>query len=185
MKVIGIVGMPGSGKGEFSSVAEELKIPVVVMGDSIRKEVRRQGLPPNDENMGQVAQNLRKKFGMAAIARICIPEIEKQGDNFNNIVLVDGIRGDAEVREFMEYFPEFTLVFIDAPLEDRFKRLSERGRSDDLSEIDDLIQRDNRECSFGLKRAIEMATVIISNTGTRDNFREQVYSYLKNLGDDV
>ena len=32
MKVIGVVGLPASGKGEFSRIAAGLGIPVVVMG---------------------------------------------------------------------------------------------------------------------------------------------------------
>jgi dephospho-CoA kinase len=185
MKVIGIVGMPGSGKGEFSSVAEELNIPVVVMGDAIRQEVRRQGLPPTDESMGKVAKTLRDEFGMAAIAHVCIPLIEEQADKDNKIILVDGIRGDAEVREFMNHFPGFALIFIDAPQDIRFKRLSERGRSDDLICIEELINRDERECSFGLSKAIEMATDIIPNKDSRDAFRQEVYSYLNKLSEAI
>ena len=175
--------MPGSGKGEFSSVAEEQNIPVVVMGDAIRKEVRRQGLPPTDDSMGKVAKTLRNEFGMAAIAHACIPLIEEQADKENKVILVDGIRGDAEVREFMEHFPGFVLIFIDAPLEIRFKRLSERGRSDDLKNIEELIIRDERECSFGLLKAIKMATIIISNKGSREDFRQKVYSCLNGLSE--
>ncbi|NLO77930.1 MAG: AAA family ATPase [Methanomicrobiales archaeon] len=43
MKVIGVVGLPGSGKGEFSRIAGEFEIPVIVMGDSIREYVRTSG----------------------------------------------------------------------------------------------------------------------------------------------
>ncbi|MDD4299556.1 MAG: dephospho-CoA kinase, partial [Methanomicrobium sp.] len=32
MQVIGVVGLPASGKGEFSRIAKEMNIPVVVMG---------------------------------------------------------------------------------------------------------------------------------------------------------
>ncbi len=46
MKVIGIVGMPASGKGEASRIARDLGIPVVVMGDAIRERVKEAGLPP-------------------------------------------------------------------------------------------------------------------------------------------
>ncbi|HQC34822.1 MAG TPA: AAA family ATPase, partial [Methanoculleus sp.] len=45
MKVIGIVGMPASGKGEVSRIARDLGIPVVVMGDAIREKVKEAGLP--------------------------------------------------------------------------------------------------------------------------------------------
>ena len=178
MKVLAVVGMPGSGKGEFSIIAEDMGIPVVVMGDVIREEVKKLGLPPTDESMGIVARTLREKHGLAAIAHVCVPVITGlQAD----IVLVDGVRGDAEVALFSESFPDFSLVSIDAPLSTRFTRLSERGRSDDLQDISELIARDERECSFGLGRAMELASVRIDNTGTREAFQEKVREYLTRM----
>ena len=65
MRVIGVVGLPASGKGEFSRIAAGMGIPVVVMGDVIREAVRAAGLPETDRNMGSVANALRKEGGMA------------------------------------------------------------------------------------------------------------------------
>ncbi|NLL11527.1 MAG: flagellar hook-basal body complex protein FliE [Methanomicrobiales archaeon] len=178
MKVIAVVGMPGSGKGEFSAIAQDMGIPVVVMGDVIREEVKKQGLPPTDESMGIVARALREKHGMAAIAHVCVPVIMRQEAD---LVLVDGVRGDAEVILFSESFPEFSLVSIEAPLRTRFARLSERGRSDDLMDISELVARDERECSFGLGRAIELASVRIENNGTREAFQEKARELLARM----
>ncbi|MFZ2536174.1 AAA family ATPase, partial [Methanothrix sp.] len=54
MKIIGFVGLPGSGKGEASKIARELGLSVVVMGDVIRQEAARQGLEPTDQNLGRI-----------------------------------------------------------------------------------------------------------------------------------
>lgn len=178
MKVLGIVGMPGSGKGEFSSIAAEMGIPVVVMGDVIRAEVTKAGLPPLDSSMGIIARKLREEHGMAAIARICIPVLESQKAD---IVLVDGIRGDAEVREFAGHFSQFTLIAIDSPLEIRFQRLFSRGRSDDLADISELVARDDRESSFGLIRAMDLATARVPNAGSLDEYRAAVRSTLERI----
>jgi len=175
MKVLGIVGMPGSGKGEFSAIASDMGIPVVVMGDVIRAEVQRSGLPPIDSSMGIVARKLRAEHGMAAIAMVCIPVIESQNAE---TVLIDGIRGDSEVKEFARYFPEFTLIAIDSPLETRFNRLCDRARSDDITDMDELTGRDERESSFGLCAAMDLASVRIANTGGLDEYREKVRSIL-------
>lgn len=182
MKVIAVVGMPGSGKGEFSAIAQELGIPVVVMGDVIREEVAKQGLPPTDESMGVVAQRLRITYGMAAIAHVCIPVITSKQEE---VVLVDGVRGDAEVSQFSSAFPEFILVSIEAPLDLRFSRLSKRGRSDDLTDIAELIARDERECTFGLGKAMELASVRIENTSTREEFQEKVRQFLTRTSEAV
>ena len=50
MKIIAFVGAPASGKTEAANVARELGIPVISMGDVIREELRRRGLPLTDEN---------------------------------------------------------------------------------------------------------------------------------------
>ena len=178
MKVVAVVGMPGSGKGEFSSIAKDMGIPVVIMGDVIREEVQKQGLVPTDENMGKVARSLREREGMAAIAKVCIPVIKRlQAD----LVLVDGVRGEAEVREFAREFPRFSLISIEAPRSLRFSRLSKRGRSDDLADIRELIARDERECSFGLNQAMGLADIRIENVGTREEFLEKVRALLTRI----
>lgn len=167
MKVIGVVGLPASGKGEFSRVAGEMGIPIVVMGDVIREAVQREGLPVTDANLGAVAHRLRREEGMDAIARRCVPRI--RGTDAP-LVLVDGIRGDAEVVLFRHEFPGFVLVGIDAPFPDRLQRLSRRGREDDFSMPSQLVERDQREISWGLGRALSSADCTLFNGGSLDEF---------------
>ena len=58
MRVIGTVGLPGSGKGEAAAVAKEDGVPVVTMGDVIGAECRDRGLDPA-EHHGEIARALR------------------------------------------------------------------------------------------------------------------------------
>ena len=178
MKVLGIVGLPGSGKGEFSKIAERMHIPVVVMGDIIREEVRKAGLPPTDENMGIIAKNLRKKDGMAAIAIACIPVVKRLK---SDLVLIDGLRGDAEVHVLQEHFSDFVLIAITAPDEMRCSRLCSRARSDDIASLAELHERDEREASFGLLHAMEMADIIIENAADIETFKRDTISVLNML----
>ncbi len=60
MRLIGIVGLPGSGKGEFSRCAADLGIPVLVMGDVIRRVAAEQGLSPDDDVLGRISGELRR-----------------------------------------------------------------------------------------------------------------------------
>ena len=167
MKVIGVVGLPASGKGEFSQIAGEMGIPIVVMGDVIREVAKGEGLQVTDENLGAVANRLRREEGMEAIARRSVPRIRACGAP---LVLVDGIRGDSEVQVFREAFPRFYLVGIDAPFSDRLQRLSLRGREDDFSRPEQLVERDRREISWGLGRALSSADHTIYNSGTLEEF---------------
>lgn len=178
MKVIGTVGMPASGKGEFSRIARSLGIHVVVMGDVVREEALRQGLPGKDANLGEVAGRLRKERGMAAIAELTLPSIEQQKAP---LVLVDGIRGDAEVAFFRDRFPDFFLVGIDAPFAARLARLSSRAREDDGMTDEELVVRDRREISWGLGRALAGADYLLCNDGTMEEFEAKVRKLLEKI----
>lgn len=181
MKVIGVVGFPASGKGEFSRVAGEMGIPVVVMGDVIREETRRAGLPPTDENLGAIAQQLRRNGGMDAIARRCVPRIRAIKAS---LVLVDGIRGDAEVRLFREAFPGFILIGIRAPFSERAVRLAKRGREDDQDTPLALGERDQRELAWGLDRALASADHTLDNDGTLEEFAWAARALLQKIAED-
>jgi dephospho-CoA kinase len=176
MKVLGVVGLPASGKGEFSKIASARGIPVIVMGDMIRHAVHMAGLEPTDANLGAMATDLRAKQGMDAIAQLCVPEIQRQNAPF---VLIDGIRGDAEVTLFRRVFPGFLLIRIDSSFETRLARIQARGRSDDFSSAGELRTRDERELSWGLGNALNDADVHISNEGTLAEFGAAVQSFFE------
>ena len=177
MRVIGTVGLAGSGKGEFATVAEELGVPVVTMGDVIRQACRDRGLDPA-EHHGAVAQALREENGPTAIAEASLPHIEAALADADT-VLVDGIRSDVEVEVFEERFGEdFLLVSIEAPFELRRQRVGERGRDNVGDDGESLAARDERELGFGLGDAMERADRTIENTGTLEAFRSEVREVL-------
>lgn len=178
MIVIGVVGYPASGKGEFSRIAKEIGIPIVVMGDVIRKELDNAGLKQTDRNMGEMSKCLRQGLGMDALAQLSIPLIEETGAE---VVLVDGIRGDAEVETFAHRFKDFRLIAVDSSFDTRLNRLKERGRSDDSSDADGLLARDNREKGWGLENAMNMADDVISNEGSIEEFEEKARNLIKKL----
>jgi dephospho-CoA kinase len=181
MKVIGVVGLPASGKGEFSKIATGMGVPVIVMGDVIRNAVKEGGLDPIDANLGAMANKLRTERGMDAIAHLCVPEIQRQTAP---LVLVDGIRGDAEVAMFRRIFPGFTLISIDSSFETRLARIKERGRSDDFESADKLRARDLREMGWGLGTALKDADVHLSNEGTLAAFLVAAHNLLDTIGRD-
>jgi dephospho-CoA kinase len=181
MNVIGVVGLPASGKGEFSKIAAAMGIPVIVMGDMIRRAVNEAGLEPNDTNFGATATRLRAEKGMDAIAKLCIPEILKQSAS---LVLVDGIRGDSEVALFRRHFSGFVLVSIDSSFENRLARIAARARSDDFTSAGALRNRDEREQKWGLLNALESADLHISNEGTLEEFTRAVRALLEKIGCD-
>ena len=177
MRVIGTVGLAGSGKGEFATVAEDLDVPVVTMGDVVREACRDRGLDPA-EHHGRVARDLRAENGPAAVAEASLPHIEAALED-DDAVLVDGIRSDDEVDAFEERFGDrFTLVSIETPFEVRERRLGERGRDNVGENGEGLAERDERELGFGLGAAMDRADVTVENTGTLAEFRARARELL-------
>ncbi|WP_456327285.1 AAA family ATPase [Archaeoglobus sp.] len=184
MRVIAFVGLPLSGKTTASKVAEEMGIPVVCMGDVVREEAKKRNLPLTDEVLGKIASELREKEGMDAIAKRCIPLVREKGKDVG-VVVVDGIRGIAEVEAFKKAFDDFILIAVEAPLELRFQRALKRKRSDDVKSIEELKERDRRELSWNLAKALEIADFTIENTSGLDEFREKVRDLLEQLAKKV
>jgi dephospho-CoA kinase len=174
--VMGIAGMPGSGKATFNEIAKRKGYTVVVMGDEVREEAKRRGLKPTPENIGKIMLQLRREEGPAVVAKRCIPKIDNAR---GNIVFVDGIRSLHEVEEFKRHFPNFTLIAVHSSPETRFQRLFRRKRSDDPKGWETFLKRDQRELSVGLGDAIAMADYIIVNEGTKEEFKMKIHEVLK------
>lgn len=178
MRLIGVVGLPGSGKGEFSRCAAGLGIPVLVMGDVIRRVARERGLPSEDAVLGRISGELREQYGRGAIARLMLDDVRAQEAP---VVLIDGIRSDAEVDEFRSAVPGFTLIGVESSFTARLERLAGRGRTDDLGDAEGLRRRDERELGWGLGTALSRAEWTLTNEGSLDEFCSQVQSLLLGL----
>jgi predicted RNA binding protein with dsRBD fold (UPF0201 family)/adenylate kinase family enzyme len=181
MKLIAFLGLTLSGKSTAATLAKELGIPVIVMGDVVREEVRQRSLELSYENVGRIAAELREKEGMDAIARRCIPTIRERAKK-KGIVVIDGVRGIAEVKRFKKEFgSDFILINIESPIEIRFERALKRGRDDDPLTIEELRSRDERELSWNMSKAIEVADFTIENVSDIKTFMEKVRDILTQL----
>ena len=178
MHILGTVGLPGSGKGEFADVAREVDIPVVTMGDVIRQACRDRGLDPADHH-GQVATALREENGPAAIAEASLPHIREHLDDDTETVVVDGLRSMVEVDAFVDEFGEdFDIVSIEAPFELRAERLADRDRDGTDTDRQALREREERELDFGMGEVMDAADYRIDNTGSLAEFRSRVRELL-------
>ncbi len=173
MKIIAFTGMPASGKSEAVQLAKDKGIPVIRMGDLVWEETRRQGKPLDDKNVGDVASNMRKKYGMDIWAKRTVEKIHslKKSSHF----IIDGVRNMEEIEYFKkELGLDFFVVAIDASDELRRKRAIARGRTDDSKDLKDLEERDKREIRWGLQKVIVDADIVILNNGSLDQFKKKV-----------
>jgi dephospho-CoA kinase len=176
--VIGVAGMPGAGKSLVTKMAEGMGYSIVTMGDVIREETGKRGLPLTPENTGAVMLKLREEEGSAAVARRCVSKIESAR---SRIVLVDGLRSLNELEEFKRHFEKFVLIAVYASPETRFRRLFRRRRSDDPQGWAAFNERDRRELSVGLGNAIALADYLIINEGTRTETERKTLYVLRKV----
>lgn len=176
--VVGLAGMPGSGKSLVVETARELGYAIVVMGDVIREETVKRGLDLTPHNVGKVMLQLRADGGVTVVAQKCIPKIEAQA---STKVLVDGLRSLYEVEAFKAHFAKFSLVAVHASPETRFNRLFSRRRSDDPSGWEVFRDRDMRELSVGVGNVIAMAEQMIVNDNSVEEIKPKVVETLRRI----
>lgn len=165
--------MPFSGKSEAVKIAKEQNIPVVRMGDIVWEETKKQNLELNDKNVGIIADDMRKKYGMDIWAKKTIEKIKKITNI--TILVIDGIRNREEVVTFKKKLGnDFLLIAIQVSDKLRYKRAMNRNRKDDSKDIAKIKERDNREISWGLNTVIASADIIILNDGSLEELQNNV-----------
>ena len=173
MKVIAFAGMPFSGKSEAVKIAKDMNIPVIRMGDMIWEETKNRGLELTDENVGTIANNMRKEHGMDIWAKRTLDKIKSTKEA--KILVIDGVRNIEEIETFEKELGEkFILIAVDVTDETRYKRAMNRGREDDSQDIKLIKERDKRELSWGLGNVIASADVVISNEGPVEVFKQKI-----------
>jgi dephospho-CoA kinase len=187
MKVIGVTGLPGSGKSVVSRVAKKLNIPLVRMGDVIREEAKKR-----NQKTGDVAVELRREYGEYVVAERCVETIKNYFNKTDHpantkpikaecqIFMIEGIRSEAEIEIFKKHFKNFKLIAVHSTPKTRFKRLKKRMRPDDSRDESEFKIRDKRELNFGIGNVIATSDFMIVNEGPLKKIKSIVRSILEN-----
>jgi len=180
-KIIAICGMPGSGKGEISKLANQKGIPVLSMGDMIRAEAERRGLEETPGNIGLVVVSLRSQFGEQVLAERLVPSVEALSHTSAEIIFIEGIRGTAEVEVFKQKWGNnFSLLGILSNEDVRWERILARGRGED-GDRQDFATRNTRERKWGLSDLIENAEYKISNNSSLEQLKQEFNKWLATI----
>lgn len=148
------------------------------MGDFIRKEAKKRGLPLNDESLGWLMFKLREEMGNDFLAKLTVKAVRK---NDNPLIVVDGIRTPSEVEFFRRKLKNFKLIAIHASRESRFKRTTKRERSDDTKSWEKFMERERREIIVGLENAMRLADLNIQNNGSLSEFKQKIEDILRRI----
>lgn len=176
-KVIGISGLPGSGKTLISTEAKKKGAIVVKMGDMVREEAKKR-----DEDSRVTAVKLREEHGKYAVAILTINRVKSiisdVGKSDTNLVIIEGIRSPYEVELFKDNFDDFEIISIFSSPKTRFKRLKERKRADDSEDFLEFKKRDDDELSFGIGNVIAESDMLIINETSLELYEKEIDSLL-------
>jgi dephospho-CoA kinase len=175
MKLIVTVGMPGSGKDELIAIAQSVGLAPLKMGDLVRDETQRRGLPLSNSNLGRVANEEREKHGPGIWAQRALPKLTETK------MLVDGCRSDHEVAVFRHHFGDLFVLGIFASPETRYDRMIKRSRGDDGISLQEFYDRDRRELKWGIGNAFALADGMLINEGPLPAFRQVARERLEEI----
>ena len=177
MKVMGISGMPGSGKSIVSDIAVEKGAIIVSMGDIVREEAKKRG-----ESSKETAKNLRAEYGQYIVSELTIKKIKQlQDEGIENTIIVEGIRSHHEVEMFKENFDNFIILSVFANPCLRFERLKKRMREDDSQEYSGFKKRDENELGFGIGTVIALSDKLIINESDIESFADEIKEYFNEI----
>jgi dephospho-CoA kinase len=139
-------------------------------------EMKKLGLEVNEENEKKTREDLRRQFGMGAMALKSLPQIEeyyKQGN-----VVIESLYSWDEFKIVKEKFPDaFKLLTIYTNKELRYSRLAKRefrpltyeqSKARDISELENLDKG----------RPIAFTDYLVMNDGTIDEMKKELEKYL-------
>jgi dephospho-CoA kinase len=145
-KIIAVIGMCGSGKSEAVKFFVEHSYKRVYFGEVVMNELKRLGLEVNEKNEKETRENLRKEFGMGAMAVKSLPIIE-EFITHNNVV-IESLYSWEEYNIIHNKFGDaFKLLTIYTTKQLRYERLTKRqvrpltnteSTSRDVNEIEKL-----------------------------------------------
>ncbi|TFG15267.1 flagellar hook-basal body complex protein FliE [Candidatus Thorarchaeota archaeon] len=168
MKIIIITGMPGAGKSEVAKQFKQSGLPIVIMGDVIRLEVKKRGMKATPKNTKKVMLELRAVDGPAAVAERCINQLEKID---SDTVIIEGCRSIPEMNRFREFSNDVITVAVHSSPITRFTRLQSRNRKDAPEKWEVFRERDLREISVGIGGVIALSDHMIVNESSIEELR--------------
>ena len=153
--------MPGAGKSTVANYLRDNNFYVLSMGDIIKEKALQLNLELSDKNLGNLMLSLREeKNDNGIVAKLMLEKIMELKDIGK--IVVDGIRSYEEFLVFRKV--EFAkLLAVRASSNKRYENVKTRNRPDTPENFVRFSNRDKRELSVGILKAIALSDESISN----------------------
>lgn len=182
--IIGLTSFIGAGKTTVGDYLVKKGFVFYSLSDVIREEIRSRGLEITRDKLVEVGNELRKKYGSSVLADRIIEKISKELKKNKKNYVIDSIRNPAEIIALRKV-KDFKLLFVDAPIEIRFKRIVERQREKDPVLFEDFKKAEEREMkskdssSQQLLKCKQMADAVIVNDSTVEALYNKIDKIIK------
>ena len=175
MRLIGLTGTNGSGKGEAARYFQENGFEYFSLSDVIREELKKEGRPLTRNNLIQKGNLMRENLGPDVLACRIMSHVRSDA-------VIDSIRNLKEV-DYLRRRPGFILLALDAPAEIRFERVQKRGRAESAATLGEFIRKEQEEMTENetgqqLALCISAADYRIINDGSMKNLHKKLERFL-------
>lgn len=189
-KIIFIVGMAGSGKSVVSDELARQGFGFVRFGQIVLDKIKEDGLEINEANERKIREDIRKEYGMAAMALLNIPKFDELLKKSN--VVGDGLYSWSEYKVLKEKYRDLMYVIaVYAPPGMRYERLENRNvKNDEEQRFRSTTKEESKSRDYAEIENLEkggpiaMADFTIINTGTIEDLKRRVKEILSAIQQD-
>lgn len=178
--IIGITGYIASGKDTVAEYLINKGFNHYSHSDEIRAELKKRNMPSTRDSQFEMGNELRNIYGADYLAVVALQKSKKP-------TVITSIRVPAEV-DRLRSDKDFYLIFVDAPIVDRYKRIISRAREgDEKLSFEDFKAQEEREMTSNdphsqqLGKVAKMADKIIVNDKTKEDLYKIVEETLKEI----
>lgn len=168
---IGVIGTISSGKGTVAHyISQKYGLKHIIMSDFLRKVLRKRGIAINRESLRHWQSYIRRKYCKGNLSICTLEDIQKQ--NLKRVV-IDGIRRPKQAKLLKKKL-NIKIIFVDAPLEIRFRRAKLRQRRGYVRTFEEFKKQDKKEIKiFKMNKTKKYADFkIINDKGKKDTYKK-------------
>jgi len=182
MKIIGITGTNGSGKGEVVKYLKQKGFVHFSVRNFLMNEIEKRNLPLNRTTMNFLANELRKENSPSYIIENLLIEAKIQNED----CIIESIRTPGEV-EFLKQQGSFYLIAIDADPRIRFERIKTRKTEFDDVTFQEFISEEEMEMKStdpnkqNIVACMSAAHLTLTNNGTTEELHKALDAVIPDI----
>jgi len=178
MKIIGLTGTNASGKDTVAEFLIRRGYDYYSLSDILRQELALENTPVTRDSTIRKGNEIREKFGAGELSERVLKKIRK--DQAEKAVVVS-IRNPEEVK-VLQKNSDFTLWFVDAPIETRYERTQIRKRPEDRVSFEQFrVQEQTENSADPLKQQLATVAKMANEKIANDQDLTELYRITETL----